>query len=61
MPAEPTAPRNPYSDIAPALGDYTDNVLVTTGAAPWVGTTLYVAWSDGRLGLPQPFEAHLAG
>jgi hypothetical protein len=27
MPDEPTAPRNPYSDIAPALGDYTDNVL----------------------------------
>jgi 4-carboxymuconolactone decarboxylase len=27
MSEEPTAPRNPYSDIAPALGDYTDNVL----------------------------------
>jgi 4-carboxymuconolactone decarboxylase len=27
MPDEPTARRNPYSDIAPALGDYTDNVL----------------------------------
>ena len=27
MPDEPTAQRNPYSDIAPALGDYTDNVL----------------------------------
>jgi 4-carboxymuconolactone decarboxylase len=27
MADEPTARRNPYSDIAPALGDYTDNVL----------------------------------
>jgi len=27
MSDEPTAQRNPYSDIAPALGDYTDNVL----------------------------------
>jgi hypothetical protein len=49
------------SDIVPNFGDYTDNVLVTTGTAPYVGSTLYVAWADGRLGLPQPFEAHLAG
>jgi 4-carboxymuconolactone decarboxylase len=27
MSDEPTARRNAYSDIAPALGDYTDNVL----------------------------------
>src|SRR5690349_19570417 len=27
MPDEPTAQRNPYSDIAPALGEYTDNIL----------------------------------
>jgi 4-carboxymuconolactone decarboxylase len=27
MADEPTARRNPSSDIAPALGDYTDNVL----------------------------------
>ena len=27
MPDEPAAPRNPYSDIAPTLGDYTDHVL----------------------------------
>src|SRR5713101_6501127 len=27
MSDEPTARRNPYSDIAPALGDHTDNVL----------------------------------
>src|SRR3954466_9195383 len=24
---EPTAARSPFSDIAPALGDYTDNIL----------------------------------
>lgn len=27
MPDESTSRSNPYSDIAPALGDYTDNVL----------------------------------
>jgi 4-carboxymuconolactone decarboxylase len=27
MADEPTAKRNPYADIAPALGDYTDRVL----------------------------------
>lgn len=52
---------NDSSDITPNFGDYTDNVLVTTGTAPYVGSTLYVAWRDGRLGLPQPFEAHLTG
>jgi hypothetical protein len=35
------------SDISPNFGDYTDNYLV--------GNTLYVAWSDGRLGFPSPF------
>jgi len=27
MPEQPAVPRNPFADIAPALGDYTDNVL----------------------------------
>jgi 4-carboxymuconolactone decarboxylase len=27
MADQPTAPRNPYADIAPALGEYTDTVL----------------------------------
>jgi len=27
MPDQPTAPRNPFADIAPALADYTDRVL----------------------------------
>jgi hypothetical protein len=49
------------SDIVPNFGDYTDAVLTTTGTAPYVGKTLYVAWSDGRLSVPQPFEAHLPG
>ena len=52
---------NDSSDITPNFGDYTDNALVASGTAPYVGSTLYVAWSDGRLGLPQPFEAHLTG
>src|SRR5437899_1117413 len=39
------------SIIVPNFGDYTDNYFV--------GTTLYVAWSDGRLGFPQPFEDHI--
>jgi hypothetical protein len=38
------------SDIIPNFGDYTDNYI------PYQGNTLYVAWSDGRLGDPQPFE-----
>src|SRR6266700_1078272 len=40
------------SIIVPNFGDYTDNYFV--------GTTLYVAWSDGRLGFPQPFEDHVS-
>jgi hypothetical protein len=49
------------SIIVPNFGDYTDAALTTTGTAPFVGRTLYVAWSDGRFGVPQPFEAHLPG
>jgi hypothetical protein len=49
------------SGIVPNFGDYTDAVLTTTGTAPYVGRTLYVAWSDGRFSVPQPFEAHLPG
>ncbi len=52
---------NSTSDITPNFGDYTDNNIVTTGAWPYVGSTLYIAWSDGRIGVPQPFEAHLPG
>jgi hypothetical protein len=47
--------------IVPNFGDYTDAAISVTGSAPYLGNTLYVAWSDGRLGIPQPFEAHLPG
>jgi hypothetical protein len=40
------------SIIVPNFGDYTDNYFL--------GTTLYVVWSDGRLGFPQPFEDHIS-
>jgi hypothetical protein len=46
-------------DFPPDFGDYTDNVLTTTGSKPYVGHTLYIAWTDGRTGVPQPYEAHL--
>jgi hypothetical protein len=40
------------------FGDYTDNYVITTASPPFVGNKFYVAWSDGRTGIPQPFEAH---
>jgi hypothetical protein len=48
----PTDWNNVSSDIVPNFGDYTDNYIANG--------TLFVAWSDGRLGLPQPFEANVA-
>jgi hypothetical protein len=39
------------SDINPNFGDYIDNYVD--------GSTLYAAWSDGEIGIPQPFEAHI--
>ncbi len=42
----------------PNFGDYTDNYIPTSAWAS-SGVHLYVAWSDGRTGVPQPFEAHL--
>lgn len=38
------------SDIVPNFGDYTDNYVV--------GNVDYVAWSDGRIGEPQPYMSH---
>ncbi len=49
------------SIITPNFGDYIDEAFATTGTPPYVGDTLYVAWSDGRFAVPQPFEAHLPG
>jgi hypothetical protein len=46
-------------DFPPNFGDYTDNALAVTGHKPYLSGTLYVAWTDGRTGVPQPFEAHL--
>jgi hypothetical protein len=43
---------NVFSDISPNFGDYTDNYIA--------GGRLFVAWSDGRIGIPQPFEASAA-
>jgi hypothetical protein len=47
------------SDIDPNFGDYIDAVVAATGRWPFVGGTFYVAWSDGRSGVPQPFAAHV--
>jgi hypothetical protein len=47
------------SDIVPNFGDYTDAAVNVLGRAPWVGNTMYIAWSDGRSGVPQPFAAHI--
>jgi hypothetical protein len=48
----PTDWNSVSSDIVPNFGDYTDNYIAAG--------RLFVAWSDGRLGLPQPFEASVA-
>ena len=53
----PTGWLNVSSDIVPNFGDYTDNYVLATASAPYTGTVLFVSWSDGRLGLPQPFAA----
>ena len=49
------------SIVTPNFGDYIDEAFSTTARPPYVGNTLYFAWSDGRLSVPQPFEAHLPG
>ena len=54
----PSAWIDTSSDIQPNFGDYTDNYVQAISSAPFYDDTLYVAWSDGRLGVPQPFEAH---
>jgi hypothetical protein len=51
---------NSTSIIVPIFGDYIDDALSVTGAPPYVGRTLYVAWSAGRFSVP-PFGAHLPG
>jgi hypothetical protein len=46
------------SDIVPNFGDYTDNYTIATSTGNFTGSRNFVAWSDGRLGDPQPFEAN---
>jgi hypothetical protein len=53
----PSAWIDTSSDIIPNFGDYTDNYVQAVSQAPYYNDRLYVAWSDGRLGYPQPFEA----
>jgi hypothetical protein len=50
---------NDSSLIIPNFGDYTDASVSVTSSPPYLGHTWYVAWSDGRLGIPQPFLASL--
>ena len=42
------------SIINPNFGDYTDNFIDISGTT----STMFVAWSDGRLNIPQPFATH---
>jgi len=50
------------SDIVPNFGDYTDNHLKESGSGPTYTTdSLFIAWSDGRIGEPQPFSARISG
>ncbi|TMF44631.1 MAG: hypothetical protein E6I32_14815 [Chloroflexi bacterium] len=45
------------ADSVPNFGDYTDNYIQAQSAAPYTTEQLFVAWTDGRLGDPQPFSA----
>ena len=45
------------SDIIPNFGDYTDNYTQATDSGNFTGSLNFVAWSDGRIGDPQPFSA----
>ena len=42
------------SIINPNFGDYTDDFIRVSGTT----STMFVAWSDGRFNIPQPFAAH---
>lgn len=58
---QPTGWHDVSADGIPNFGDYTDNYVIATATAPYTGQSLFVSWSDGRLGLPQPFMARLGG
>jgi len=55
----PTGWLNVSTNIQPNFGDYTDNYVIATANAPYTDESLFVAWSDGRMGLPQPFAARV--
>ena len=46
------------SNITPNFGDYTDNFVSSPPASPPEDDPFFVAWSDGRLSVPQPFESY---
>jgi hypothetical protein len=46
------------SDIVPNFGDYTDNYIAIAPGKKGPTTTMFAAWSDGRINDPQPFCAH---
>ena len=45
------------SIIVPNFGDYTDNFVVPVPKGGASGGRLFVAWSDGRINVPQPFQS----
>jgi len=45
------------ADFIPNFGDYTDN-YASPPPSPTDDDPLFVAWTDGRLNVPQPFESH---
>jgi hypothetical protein len=47
------------SDIIPNFGDYTDNYIAVNDNGP-TAHRVWVAWSDGRTGVPQPENATLS-
>lgn len=49
---------NNNSFITPNFGDYTDNFVTFMRSRTISGHKLYIAWSDGRYSVPQPFEAN---
>lgn len=44
------------ADSVPNFGDYTDNYIQAQPAPPFTTQQLFVAWTDGRIGVPQPFS-----
>jgi hypothetical protein len=55
----PSAWNSVSSDILPNFGDYTDSCFSAAPGPPYTTEQLFVAWSDGRIGEPQPFSARL--